>query len=331
MALAGPRRRSMKTFDWKDWEIFCRVVEGGSFTRGAELANVPKSSASAAIARLETQLGQRLLDRTTRRTRVTQQGMHLYSRVAPHLAALHEIGSEAASASEEVSGTLRLSTPYEIGAQYLGPCVSELLQMHPALNVEVDVNWDKPDLLKHGYDLAIVMTNSALQDSSFASKRVLMIERAFFAAPSLIERYGLPRTPHDLERWPKLANSDDRRWDFVSHSAEGTSIAVDPRMRTHNAEMRAQAALDGLGVVRLWPRFVRELVAQGKLVRVLPDYTSSPLKVFVLMPARKLMPASVRALLNLLEDRFGVTLGLQGANSFNAPDGRTAAPEEDLL
>ena len=299
-------RFRMKTIDWKDWEIFCRVVEGGGFTQGAELAEVPKSSASAAVARLEGQLGVRLFERTTRRVRVTQRGQQLYDRVAPLFGALREISAEAASVSAEVSGSIRIATPYEVGSQHLSPTVNRLLKQHPSLRVQLDMNWDQPDLIRHGYDLAFVMTDTSLHDSSFASKRVVLIERAFYAAPSLIRERGLPRAPQDLQGWPTVGNLDDSHWEFLRDGVETFSLDVEPRICTHNAEVRLKAAVDGLGVTRLSPRFVHEQLVQGQLVRVLPGYSSSPLKVYVLMPARKLMPASVRAFLNALEETLGV-------------------------
>lgn len=296
----------MKTIEWKDWEIFCRVVEGGGFTQGAELAEVPKSSASAAVARLEGQLGVRLFERTTRRVRVTERGQRLYERVAPLFAELHEISAEAASDSAEVSGLLRISTPYEVGSQHLSESLSRVLRAHPGLRVQVDVSWDQPDLIRHGYDLAFVMTDTALHDTSFASKRVVLIERAFYAAPALIKARGLPRMPQDLQGWPTLGNADDRHWEFLRDGVEVARLDVEPRIGTHNAELRLKAAIDGLGVTRLSPRFVHDQIGQGQLVRVLPAYASSPLKVYVLMPARKLMPASVRVLLDVLEQTLGV-------------------------
>jgi len=296
----------MKTIEWKDWEIFCRVVEGGGFTQGAELAEVPKSSASAAVARLEGQLGVRLFERTTRRVRVTERGQQLYDRVAPLFAELHNINAEAASVRDEVSGVLRISTPYEVGSMHLWDGLSKLLRLHPNLRVQVDVSWEQPDLVRHGYDLAFVMTNTSLHDTSFASKRVVLIERGFYAAPSLIRARGLPRTPQDLAGWPTLGNADDHFWEFLRDGLETARMDVTPRICTHNAELRLKAAIDGLGVARLSPRFVQEQVELGQLVRVLPGYTSSPLKVYVLMPARKLMPASVRVFLDVLEQTLGV-------------------------
>lgn len=323
----APDERSgcMKSIDWKDWEIFCRVVEGGGFTQGAELAEVPKSSASAAVARLEGQLGIRLFERTTRRVRVTQRGQQLYERVSPLFSELREINAEAASVSAEVSGTLRIATPYEVGSQHLSPSISRLLKLHPSLRVQLDVSWDQPDLVRHGYDLAFVMTDSGLHDSSFASKRVVLIERGFYAAPALIRERGLPRVPQDLEGWPTLGHIDDGRWEFLRDGVETYALDVEPRICTHNAEVRLKAAIDGLGVARLSPRFVHEQLAQGQLVRVLPNYMSSPLKVYVLMPARKLMPASVRAFLDVLEETLGVPDGRRPASRPRAAAGAAGA------
>lgn len=322
----------MKTIDWKDWEIFCRVVEGGGFTQGAELAEVPKSSASAGVARLEGQLGVRLFERTTRRVRVTQRGQQLYDRVAPLFGALREISAEAASVSAEVSGTIRIATPYEVGSQHLSPTVNRLLKQHPALSVQLDMNWEQPDLIRHGYDLAFVMTDSGLHDSSFASKRVVLIERAYYAAPSLIRERGLPRTPQDLQGWPTVGNLDDSHWEFLRDGVETFSLDVRPRICTHNAEVRLKAAVDGLGVTRLSPRFVHEQLVQGQLVRVLPGYSSSPLKVYVLMPARKLMPASVRAFLTALEETLGVPETRRPMSRLNGtllPNAEEALAEDD--
>lgn len=295
----------MKPIEWKDWEIFCRVVEAGGFTHGAELAEVPKSSASAAVARLETELGVRLFERTTRRVRVTQRGQELYERVAPHFNALREISAEAASESARVSGVLRIATPYEIASQHLSEPLTLLLRRHPELRLQVDVSWEQPDLIQRGYDMAFVMTESALQDTSFASKRVVIVERGYYAAPALIRARGLPRVPQDLAGWPTLGNSDDSAWEFQRDGVETWRMEVAPRVATHNAELRLKAAIDGLGVARLSPRFVQESLQDGRLVRVLPAYASAPVKVYVLMPARKHMPASVRAFLDAIEQTLG--------------------------
>jgi DNA-binding transcriptional LysR family regulator len=196
--------------------------------------------------------------------------------------------------------------------------------------VELDMSWDQPDLIRHGYDLAFVMTDTNLHDSSFASKRVVLIERAFYAAPALIREHGLPRAPQDLKGWPTLGNLDDVQWEFLRDGVETFAMDVSPRISTHNAEVRLKAALDGLGVARMSPRFVHEHLVHGQLVRVLPGYTSSPLKVYVLMPARKLMPPSVRAFLTVLEETLGVPETRRPAPRAKALGGTDGSDSADI-
>ena len=296
----------MKEADWKDWEIFCRVVEGQGFTKGAALAGVQKSSASMAVSRVEASVRARLFERNTRHVRVTQQGRLLYEKLAPLFEALVDVTRDAEAASEEVRGTLKIATPYEIGVQQLSPCLSQLMQTYPDLQVQVDVTWEQPDLVRQGYDLAFVMTNTALRDSGITCKRVVLWERAFFASPELIARLGCPTRPGDLTDWPTIGSDDETCWEFFHDIDAPEDVQITPRMRTCSAELRMRAALHGLGIARLTQQFAADEVARGRLTRVFPAFRSTPLKVYALMPARKNMPAAVRAFLATLESTLDV-------------------------
>ncbi|MGO4327199.1 LysR family transcriptional regulator [Cupriavidus sp. 2TAF22] len=305
----------MKLIDWKDWEVFCRVVEGAGFTAGATLMGIRKSAASAAVSRLEAELGVRLLERTTRRVRVTDAGRQFYDRIAPLFGELREIGSDLSLANRVVHGTLKIATPYEVGAQYLSSSLARLMSMHPGLEVQVDVTWDQPDLVRDDYDVAFVMTSDSLPDSSLAGKRVLRMERGFYAAPVLADRLGPARTPDELVAWPAIGAPDEKNWEFVAAGTlEDRRLAVAPRLRTDNAEIRKRAAQDGLGVARFTCPFVHDEVRNGTLVRVLPDYASAPVKVYALMSTRKHRTANVHAFLGLLEAELGAAgAALQGS------------------
>lgn len=190
--------------DWRDWENFCRVVEAGSFTAAGARSGVPKSSVGSSVTRLECQLGIRLLERTTRRVSVTEAGEELYARSAPLLAALRDVEADTKSATQEVRGTLRVSAPYESGWLLLSPALAKLLKAHPSLRVEIDDSRVLPDLVEQRYDLAFVRTTTELPDSSLVSRRVVTIDRAFYASASLARERGLPKTPQDLEDWPAI-------------------------------------------------------------------------------------------------------------------------------
>lgn len=289
--------------DWRDWENFCRVAQAGSFTGASDLARMPKSSISASVARLERQLGLRLLERTTRRVRVTEMGQSLVARAAPLLEALRDVEAEARSRVNEVSGTLRVSAPYESSWMHLSPALPKLLRAYPKLVVEIDDCRELPDLLAERYDVAFVKTATQLPDSSMVSRRVVAVDRAFYAAPSLIAIHGMPRTHADLDTWPAVVDADDQFWEFVVDGNEVARIVVHPRVRTANAEVRVRAAIDGIGMVRLPPSYVERNVEPGKLKRILPDAVSSSIKVYAVTPARRLMPAKVRALLSAIEGK----------------------------
>lgn len=295
------QKRSDETAYWNDWDNFCRVVEAGSFTSASDMTGVPKSSISLSVSRLEDRLGNRLLDRTTRKIRITEFGQTLYDRIKPLLDELREVDNDARSNRQKVSGTLRLAAPYETGWLHLAPMLGKLLKSHPELRVEIDDTRKIPNLLEQRYDIAFVKTDARLPDSSLVSKRVVAMERAFFAAPELISRRGLPRKLRDIERWPTIVDMDDEYWDLMENCQEVERIALSPTIRTYNVEIRVRAAVDGLGVVRLLPAYIEDELKSGKLVRLFPHHLSSPLKVYALTPARRLVPAKVRALLETFD------------------------------
>lgn len=294
-------KKSDEAAYWNDWENFCWVVEAGSFTGASDMTGVPKSSISLSLSRLEARLGNRLLDRTTRKIRVTDLGQTLYARIKPLLNELREADNDARSNQQKVSGTLRLAAPYETGWLHLAPALGKLLKAHPELRVEIDDTRKIPNLLEQRYDIAFVKTDARLPDSSLVSKRVVAMERAFFAAPEMISRRGLPRKLQDIESWPTIVDMDDEYWDLMEDGQEVERMALSPTIRTYNVEIRVRAALDGLGVVRLLPAYIEDQLKSGKLVRLFPQHLSSPLKVYALTPARRLPPAKVRALLEALD------------------------------
>ncbi|TYZ47039.1 LysR family transcriptional regulator, partial [Ralstonia solanacearum] len=191
--------------EWNDWETFCRVVEAGSFTAAAEALGIPKSSASAAVSRLEASLGVRLLTRTTRQLRLTEAGSHFYDDIAPLFERLREVHADTTAASETVSGTLRIAAPYEVGAQHLTEPVCQTLARFPNLQIQVHISWEQPDLLASGYDIVFVMVDQTLADSSLVARRVVMIPRALYAAPSLLAGRAPLAAPADLSGWPCLS------------------------------------------------------------------------------------------------------------------------------
>jgi DNA-binding transcriptional LysR family regulator len=288
--------------DWDDLDIFCHVIDQGSFSGAARVLRRPKSSVSASVTRLEGRLGTRLMERTTRRLRLTEAGESLYREMSPLFGHLREALGQAAAKGETVSGTLRIAAPYEFGAHHLGAVACAMLGRHPNLEIDIDVEYQPVNLFDQQYDIVFTMIDRDLPSTSGVARRVFSLERGLFASPSFLREVEQPTTPYDLKRLPLLAASSDSEWSFTDSADGHHSIPVAaPRLRSSNAGIRLQAALAGLGVARITATYCMPAVAAGQLERLLADYECAPLRVYALLPARRLMPLKVRLFLDTLE------------------------------
>ena len=288
--------------DWRDWELFCEVVQHGGFSAAARVLGHPKSSLSAAVQRLEGQLGLRLIERTTRHLRLTDAGEQIYRRVQPLFIALHETKTEALAMSSAVVGTLRIKSPYEFGAHHAGPVACELMARYPDLTIRIDVEHEIVSPVAENYDIVFAMLEAPLPSAGIVIRRVFSLERGLFAAPALLERFGEPRTLEDLAKLPLLAGPSDVAWAITPPGGKAENLAVDTaKLVSSNAHIRLQAALAGHGVLRVTASFTRSAVEAGSLIRLLPDHVCEPLSVHALLPTRQFVPAKVRCFLDALE------------------------------
>jgi DNA-binding transcriptional LysR family regulator len=288
--------------NWEDLDIFCHVIDHGSFSGAARVLRRPKSSVSASIARLEARLGTRVIERTTRRLRLTEAGESLYREMSPLFGHLREALGNAAAMGQSVSGRLRIAAPYEFGAHHLGAVACAMLAEHPELEVEIDVEHQPVNLFDQQYDIVFTMVDRDIPSTSGAVRRVFSLERGLFGSPAMFESGGRPQTPYDLRALPLLAAASDSDWDFTdSAGARHTIPVAAPRLRSSNAGIRLQAAIEGLGIARITSTFCDPAVATRALERLLEDFECAPLRVYALLPARRLMPVKVRIFLDTLE------------------------------
>lgn len=288
--------------NWDDFDAFCQVVEHGGFTAAARALDRPKSSLSASVARLEEQLGSRLLERTTRSLRLTEAGESLYRDISKPLAQMRELAVDAVAKGAQVQGTLRIAAPYEFGAHHLAEVACKIMAAHPQLKVHIDVEHARVPLFERHYDIVFSAIEPGDTPSSIVTRRVFSLERGLFAAPQLLA--GLPElgASEDLNAVPLLAGADDTEWEFSAPDGTRSKVEVrNPRMRSGNAGVRLEAALAGLGVARITATFCAAAVQQGRLVPLLPQWRCAPLRIYALLPGRKLMPAKVREFMDILE------------------------------
>ncbi|OKO81083.1 hypothetical protein AC630_14805 [Bradyrhizobium sp. AS23.2] len=288
--------------DWRDWELFCEVVDRGGFSAAARALDHPKSSLSAAVQRLEGSLGVRLIERTTRHVRLTDAGNTIYQRARPLFLALHETRDQALSLSGVIAGTLRIKSPYEFGAHHAGPVACELMSRYPDLRIRIDVEHDLVHPVAENYDIVLAMVEAPLTSAGIVIKKVYSLERGLFAAPSLLQEHGEPRTIEELRRLPLITGPSDTPWALTTPHGETEHIELDsPRLTSSNANIRLQAALAGHGVLRVTASYTQGAVKNGSLCRLLSDHACEPLTVHALLPARQFVPSKVRCFLDALE------------------------------
>lgn len=288
--------------NWDDFDAFCQVVEHGGFTAAARALDRPKSSLSASVTRLEEQLATRLLERTTRSLRLTDAGESLYRDISKPFSQLRELAVDAVAKGTRVQGTLRIAAPYEFGAHHLAEVACGIMAAHPQLKVHIDVEHARVPLFERHYDIVFSPIEPGAAPSSVVTRRVFSLERGLFAAPQLLAQVAQLAAPEDLHTLPLLAGADDAEWEFTGSDGAAAKVEVrNPRMRSGNAGVRHEAALAGLGVARITATFCAASVAQGRLVPLLPQWRCAPLRIYALLPGRRLMPAKVREFLDALE------------------------------
>lgn len=288
--------------DWDDYDLFCHVVDRGSFSGAARALGRPKSTVSAAITRLEGRLNARLIERTTRRLRLTEAGEALHQEIAPLFSHLRDVVDDAMARGSAVSGALRIAAPYEFGAHHLGAVACAMLADYPDLEIDIDVEYAPVNLFDQRYDIVFTTIDHELPATSAIVRRMFSLERGLFASPAFLAAHPEPAAPDDLRTLPLLTAPSDRDWAFGGRGDKAQSVSiVSRRLSSPNAGIRLQAALAGLGIARITATYCEPAVRAGTLKRLLTDYDCAPLRVYALLPSRRLVPTKVRIFLDTLE------------------------------
>jgi DNA-binding transcriptional LysR family regulator len=286
--------------DLLDVLAFVRVVETGAFSRAAERMGMAKSILSRRVARLEEQLGARLLTRSAQGAQPTDVGQAYFERAANILAELEAAQEVVAEAVTQIAGPIRLSAPLSFGVQHLAPALGEFAAEHP--KVELDISFDDRavDLVAGGYDLAVRI--GSLKDSALIARRIAPVRKVAAASPAYLARMGHPEHPRDLAAHDILLYGNES-WRFrVGKGWE--HVRGRPRLRADNGEMLRAAAIAGLGICVL-PSFIAAPAFEaGAIEPLLRDYPMEEGALHAVMPSRA-TTARVRALVDFLSVRFG--------------------------
>lgn len=285
--------------------VFVRVVEEESFSAAARLLGLSKSSVSKQVAALEDRLGARLLNRTTRRLALTDAGTAFFERAVRILADAEEAEAAVSRLSTAPRGVLRVNAPVSFGVQHLGPLLPAFMDANPELSVDLGLNDRFVDLVEEGFDVAVRI--GRLPDSSLIARRLAPVRRLLVASPDYVAAHGAPQRPEDLRDHACLLYSYLLRgdtWPLTGPDGRTVEVLVTGRLRANNGDVLRSALLGGMGVAYTPSFLVGADLAEGRLVRVLPQWEDTTAAVYAVHPHARLLAPKVRAFVDFLADRF---------------------------
>jgi DNA-binding transcriptional LysR family regulator len=330
--------------DADDLLLFARVAESGSFSRAAERVQLPKSTVSRRIAALEKRLGERLLQRTTRKLVITEFGQG----VLDHARALSEEVDAALafalSRQARPSGRLRVSMPGDFASTALERPLAEFIRDYPEVSLELDLSPRRVDLIGENFDLAIRM-GALPDDAQLAARRLATFTTGLYAAPSLLREHGEPLAPEALRTMPALmllsragdpvpwqlslreaAAADAPRASISKAKRAASEHAIVPQqhVRANSPDVLIRLARSGAGVVAVADFFAEPYLARGELQRILPDWCLPDADCWAVFPGRRLMPAKTRAFIDMMSRTMSTCEAAIDAAAIanNAPPGR---------
>jgi len=295
----------MQQYDLTELKTFIAVVETGGFNRAADQLDASAAAVSRRVSGLESALGVKLLNRTTRQIDLTEAGRQFYADVVSIIESLEEAEEKIQTGRETVKGNLRIAAPLSFGIGRIAPVLPEFMKRHPELKVNLQLEDRFTDLVAEGFDVAIRI--GSLKDSTLVATRLARIPRVFCASPDYLARHGEPQKPEDLSRhnclnYSLLSTRDN--WSFSTD--EGTrDIEIHGSLSTNNGDVLKEATMQGLGIMMIPTFFVEQELNDGSLKAVLSDYCPEPFGLYAVRPSRHFTPARVRALIDYLREQFG--------------------------
>jgi DNA-binding transcriptional LysR family regulator len=281
-------------------QVFLKVAELESFSGAARQLGLPNATVSAAVRQLEQQLGTRLLQRTTRRVQMTQEGEAFHARSRGVLDEVEALRGMFRGGQDVLTGRLRVDMSVALASELVLPRLGEFMAMHPQLAIDLGTADRRVDLIREGYDC--VLRAGMLLDSSLVARPLGSYRLANCASPAYLAQYGTPQrledlVHHRLIHYDAQLGGSAAAWEWFD--GEHTHYAPVGSMLTVNGTASYKAAcLAGLGIIQVPRAGLRELIEAGKLVEVMPDYRPAPMPVSFVYPTRRHVPARAVAFMD---------------------------------
>lgn len=293
--------------DPNDLLLFARVAQTGSFSLAAEQLGLPKSTLSRRLTTLENQLGERLMQRTTRKLVLTELGLRMLDHARQIVVETEAAVALAQYRQEEPSGVLRVSMPNDFANLVLAPVLAEFMHHYPGITLELDLSARRVDIVAESFDVAIRFGDLP-DDATLAATPIYEVVHRLYAAPAYLARRGVPNSPADLGDHDLLGllgrNRHQAEWP-LNRDGERWQAALPWRLIANSPELLLRLARQGSGIVSAPMDFALTYVQSGELVGVLPDWALPKVTAWAVFPGRRLMPAKTRVFIDMLKDRLG--------------------------
>jgi DNA-binding transcriptional LysR family regulator len=288
-----------------EMSVFSRVVATGSLSAAARELGLSPAMVSRRISALEARLGVRLINRTTRSLRLTDEGASYYDTCTRLLAEIEEADEAVSAGRVEPQGTLKVALPASFGNRHITPLVPRFAALYPRVQLALSLSDRSVNLIEEGFDLAIRIAH--LEDSSLAARKLAPNRRIVCASPDYLKRHGTPRTPQDLAGHNCLTTRDFiSTWEYKGPDGAAGTVRVAGKYVCDNWEVLREWALAGLGVALKSTWDVRRHLEDGSLVSLCPGYSfDADVAIYAVYPHRRFLPAKTRVFIEFLAESFG--------------------------
>jgi DNA-binding transcriptional LysR family regulator len=304
-------------------QVYQRVAELSSFTAAAESLGLPKATVSVAVRELEAALGTRLLHRTTRKVRMTQDGQVFYERSKDLVADVDELQTLFRQDAARLRGRLRVDMPLAVARDVVLPRLPEFLRAHPELEIELGSTDRRVDLVREGFDC--VLRVGSLADSSLIARPIGEYRLVNCVSPAYVAEHGTPRTPDDLAahvlvHYVPALGGRSPGFEYVDPAMpEATRfVAMSGALTVNNSDAYLAACLAGIGIIQVPEAGIAPWLDAGRLVEILPRFRPAPMPVSLVYANRRNLPRRVQAFMNWMAEVMQPRLARRAAHRAGA-------------
>ena len=289
-------------------QVFREVAAQGGFAAAARALNTSPPSVSRLISELEDDLGVRLFSRSTRNVRLTEEGEHFLRKGGALIDELDVLSEEIRERRQVPTGHLRITSVVAFGQERIAPIVPAFMQAHPKVSIELEISNRTVDLVQEQFDLAIRIGGAdGLDNSSLRARRIFSQKLIFVATPNYVEEYGAPKCLSDLDEHlvVKQVSGNWGRVSLLQHAGRTEEYSAPEKFVVNSPNAARNAVLTGNAVGLIADYLVADMLNDGRMVRLLPDYETTVQPIYAVFVHKNYMPAKLRAFIDFVIDNLG--------------------------